>query len=291
MSLLEEGWAVLEQLINFKILLLAILVFVPFEQILPMHADQKIFRRGWLNDLVYFLLNGIVVRLGLFAVILLIVAASDTFLPSGLRLAVASQPHWLQAIELIVLADLGFYSVHRLFHAVPFLWRFHSIHHSIEELDWLAAHRVHPVDQILTKGASLIPCFALGFSEWAIGAYFLFYHWHSLLLHANVRLGFGPLRWLVASPEFHHWHHSRQHQARDRNFAGQVALWDLLFGTMYMPKDKQPSQYGLDDPIPSGYVSQFFHPFRKPAADALSADAKVAELEAHETLQTRLSRG
>jgi sterol desaturase/sphingolipid hydroxylase (fatty acid hydroxylase superfamily) len=268
MSLLEQGWAVLVQLVHFKVLLLAILVFVPFEQILPMHAEQKIFRRGWLNDLVYFLLNGIVVRVGLFAVVLLIMAASDA-LPSGLREAVASQPHWLQAVELIVLSDLGFYSVHRLFHTVPFLWRFHAIHHSIEELDWLAAHRVHPVDQILTKGASLIPCFALGFSEWAIGAYFLLYHWHSLLLHANVRLGFGPLRWLVASPEFHHWHHSKQHQARDKNFAGQVPLWDLVFGTMYLPKEIRPSQYGLDEPLPAGYVAQFFHPFRRPDAVAL----------------------
>ena len=201
------------------------------------------------------------VRFGLFVVILLITAGSDTLIPQGFRQAVASQPHWLQFIELIVLSDLGFYSVHRLFHAVPFLWRFHAIPHSIEEMDWLAAHRLHPVDQTLTTGASPIPCFALGFSEWALGAYFLLYHWHSLLLHANVRLGFGPLRWLFASPEFHHWHHSKQHQARDKNFAGQLPLWDIVFRTAYMPTAKRPSCYGVDDAVPAGYVSQFFHPF------------------------------
>ncbi|WP_246672129.1 MULTISPECIES: sterol desaturase family protein [unclassified Mesorhizobium] len=83
--------------------------------------------------------------------------------PEALSATVQSQPLWLQAIEALIIADIGFYLAHRAFHAVPFLWRFHAIHHSIEEMDWLAAHRVHPVDQILTKSASFLPLFALGF--------------------------------------------------------------------------------------------------------------------------------
>ena len=256
----------LEHLLNLKGVLLIVLVFVPFERLLPLHAEQKIFRRGWLNDVIYVFLNGILIRFGLLLVTLLIMVAFDWPLLNGFREAVASQPHWLQAIELIALADLGFYGMHRLFHTVPLLWRFHAIHHSIEELDWLSAHRVHALDQILTKGASLIPAFALGFSEWAIGAYFVLYHWHSLLLHANVRLNFGPLRWLVASPEFHHWHHSSEREAFQKNFAGQLSLWDIVFGTAHMTKGELPNCYGVDEPVPAGYVPQFFYPFRRNTA-------------------------
>jgi len=249
-------------LINVKVLLLAALIFIPVEQLLPMHDGQKVLRRAWLNDLVYALLNGAIVSFGLAIIITFVLITSNWLVPQGFKAMVAGQPYWLQLIEIIVLADLGFYAVHRLFHAIPALWRFHAVHHSIEEMDWLAAHRVHPLDQILTKGASLIPCFALGFSQWAIIAYFAIYHWHSLMLHANIRLNFGPLSWLVASPEFHHWHHSNRPEAHDKNFAGQIALWDFVFGTAHLPKGEKPGQYGTDEPVPAGYVDQIAYPFR-----------------------------
>jgi sterol desaturase/sphingolipid hydroxylase (fatty acid hydroxylase superfamily) len=258
----------LEHLLNLKGLLLIVLVFVPFEQLLPLHAEQKIFRRGWLHDAVYIFVNGILIRFGLFLVVALSIVALDWAILQGFRQAVASQPHWLQAIELIALADLCFYGVHRLFHAVPLLWRFHAIHHSIEEMDWLAAHRVHALDQILTKGASLIPAFTFGFSEWAIAAYIVLYQWHTLLIHANVRFSFGPLRWLVASPEFHHWHHSNQREAYQKNFAAQLSLWDIVFRTAHMPKGETPSAYGVNESVPVGYVAQFFYPFRRNGAAA-----------------------
>ncbi|TIU26733.1 MAG: sterol desaturase family protein, partial [Mesorhizobium sp.] len=147
--------------------------------------------------------------------------------------AVSSQPLWLQLIEIIVIADVGLYWAHRAFHAVPFLWRFHAIHHSIEELDWLAGHRIHPVDQILTKSVSLVPVFLLGFSNSAIALFALIFQAHALLLHANVRLNIGPIRWLIASPQFHHWHHANERAAYDKNFAAQLSFIDKLFGTMY----------------------------------------------------------
>ena len=181
---------------------------------------------------------------------------------------------------VIVLSDLGFYWTHRLFHAVPWLWRFHSIHHSIEELDWLAATRVHPVDQILTKGVSLIPIVALGFSELAIGVYALLYHWQSFLIHSNVGFGFGPLRLLLASPEFHHWHHSSDREARDRNFAGQLSFLDALFGTLHMPRGEMPTAYGLDRPMPQRYAFQLLYPFVGDGAyQSTPANARTDELQ------------
>src|SRR5262245_2663734 len=247
---------------GLKAFLITCLVFVPLERLVAMHPGQRIFRRGWRNDLIYNLLNGFLVKSGLGLLVVGVIVASGWLVPPSLQGMVAAQPYWLQIAEIIVLADIGFYCVHRTFHAVPWLWKFHAIHHSIEELDWLAAARVHPVDQILTKGAGLAPVFALGFSEVAIGIYAVLYSWQSFLIHANVDIRFGPLRWLIASPEFHHWHHSNDSEARNKNFAGQLPVLDLLLGTLHMPRGKVPERYGIDDPVPATYASQLLYPFK-----------------------------
>jgi sterol desaturase/sphingolipid hydroxylase (fatty acid hydroxylase superfamily) len=253
----------MEYLPDLKRLLLLIVVFVPAEHFLALHGGKKIFRRDWANDLFYYLANGPIISFGVAIIVLCIIVVAEWSIPQSVRYAVAGQPYWLQTIEVILLADIGFYVAHYAFHKIPWLWKFHAVHHSIEELDWLAAHRVHPIDQIITKGVSLLPIFALGFSGVAIGVFGLIYGWHSILLHSNIKLNFGPLRWLVASPEFHHWHHANHREAYDKNFAGQLSIIDVLFRTSYMPKGRMPSKYGTDDPVPRNYFSQLLYPFRK----------------------------
>jgi sterol desaturase/sphingolipid hydroxylase (fatty acid hydroxylase superfamily) len=268
---------------GLKAIFITILVFIPLERLFAMHP-QKVFRRGWGNDLIFLFLNGMLIKLGLVAVIVAVIFAAAWIVPSSFQAMVGGLPYWVQIPAVIVLSDLGFYWTHRMFHAVPWLWRFHSIHHSIEELDWLAAYRVHPLDQILTKGVSLVPVFALGFSEWAIGVYALLYQWQSVLIHSNVRVGFGPLRFLFVSPEFHHWHHSNHREARDRNFAGQLSFLDTLFGSFHLPRGQKPTTYGLDRPMPQRYLAQLLYPFvgegvfqSKPDAAALPEKMRVPE--------------
>jgi sterol desaturase/sphingolipid hydroxylase (fatty acid hydroxylase superfamily) len=248
-------------LFGLKAIFITCLVFVPLERLFAMHPDQKVVRRGWANDLVFLFFNGILIKLGLLAVIAASIFVAAQIVPASVRATVGNLPYWVQIPLVIVLSDLGFYWTHRMVHAVPWLWRFHAIHHSIEELDWLAAARVHPVDQILTKGISLVPLVALGFSEWAIGVYAFLYQWQSVLIHANLRIKFGPLRWLFASPEFHHWHHSNDREARDKNFAGQLSFLDTLFGSLYLPRGQVPTTYGLDQPMPQRYLPQLIYPF------------------------------
>ncbi|TIS89315.1 sterol desaturase family protein [Mesorhizobium sp.] len=246
--------------LDIKALLITALIFVPIECLFGLRSGQKILRKAFFNDLIYAVFNGVPITLGLIAVVTLATSTVGRLVPVYIGRAVSSQPVWLQVIEIIVIADIGFYLAHRTFHAVPFLWRFHAIHHSIEELDWLAAHRVHPVDQALTKSASLVPVYLLGFSSPAIALFAFIFHAHGLLLHANVRLNIGPLRWLIASPQFHHWHHAHERAAHDKNFAGQLSFIDALFGTMYLPGKAVPERYGVDDPIPSTYVEQLAYP-------------------------------
>ena len=248
------------ELIDLKAILIVALIFVPLEHFFPHHDEQPKLRKHWLNDIVYLLFNGILIKIGLFCIVALFMVGVVEYLPAGIGEAVRAQPLWLQVIETVLVADIGFYLAHRTFHAIPFLWKFHAVHHSIEEMDWLAAHRVHPVDQVLTKSASFLPIFALGFSPAAIAIYALIYHWQSLLIHSNVKINFGPLKWLVASPHFHHWHHANESQAYDKNFAGQLPFIDALMGTLYMP-ERAPEQYGTDDPVPTLYHEQLAYPF------------------------------
>ena len=247
-------------LINVWQFLLVAAVFVPLERLFALRKEQRILRAKWRLDLVYTFVNGALITVG---IMLLVLAAGSIFahvVPERLRVAVASQPLIIQLFEAVVTADLLFYAAHRLFHTVPFLWKFHAVHHSIEEMDWLAAARVHPFDQIVTKGASILPLLALGFSGPVIAAHALIYSWHSYLLHSNVRIKFGVLKWMVASPEYHHWHHANQREAYDKNYAAQLSIIDKLFYTLYLPQGKIPEKYGIDEPVAGGYLSQLISP-------------------------------
>lgn len=172
-------------------------------------------------------------------------------LPQSITQAVNGQPVWLQVAEIIVITDIGVYWSHRAFHKIPALWKFHAVHHGIEELDWLGAFHNQPVDAIVTKAISLTPVFFLGFSEASIAIFWTIYLGHTLLVHSNVRIPFGPLKRLIAGPRFHRWH---------KNFAGQLPFLDMLFGTYNPTGDKVPEKCGVDDPIPSTYFGQIGHP-------------------------------
>jgi sterol desaturase/sphingolipid hydroxylase (fatty acid hydroxylase superfamily) len=248
---------VIAKLINFREILVIALIFIPLEMLLPIRRDQRCFRRHWFNDIIYMFANGILVQFGLILLIVAVVTWGGPVEPNGF---VAHQPLWLQVIAAYVIADAGVYAAHRSFHAVPWLWRFHSVHHSIEELDWLATHRVHAADQIILAAAVYLPLFLLGFSVEAIAIHALIYTGQSYLLHSNVRINIGPLRHILATPHFHHWHHANHVEAWDRNFAPSLTWLDRLFGTLHLP-DAAPTRFGTDDPVPPDFVRQFAWPF------------------------------
>jgi sterol desaturase/sphingolipid hydroxylase (fatty acid hydroxylase superfamily) len=182
----------------------------------------------------------------------------DGIVPASFRAQVAAQPWWLQAVEVVLLSDLFVYWGHRLQHRVGFLWRFHAVHHSAEHLDWLAAHREHPIDTVYTMGLINLPAFVLGFPLETIAALVAFRGIWAIYIHSNVRLPLPrPLRVLVGAPELHHWHHDR---ARDAgNYANISPIMDVLFGTYVCP-DHEPAAFGLSEPMPRGYVAQLLHP-------------------------------
>ncbi len=254
-----------EQLIDWRSLLVLLLIFVPLERLIPNRREQPILRRHWANDVVFLLVNGLVIRLLFVGLLALVLGPLERAVPAGITGFVAAQPIALQVVAAIIIGDLGFYLHHRLFHAVPFLWRFHAVHHSIEELDWLAAHRVHPLDQLVSTSFMMLPILLLGFGAPAIAITGFVYFLQSHLIHSNTRLSLGRLEWLVAAPRFHHWHHANEAAAFDHNFGGQLLIWDRVFGTLYLP-DAMPRRYGVDLDVPALYPRQLAFPFVRSAA-------------------------
>lgn len=238
-------------------LLLLVLIFFPMEKIFPAKKGQKFFRPSWWVDLCFFLgqylLWGALVlwALSYFSFWL------DDIVPQAFRKKVAAQPWWLQAIEVIVLSDFIIYWGHRLQHSAGFLWRFHKVHHSAEHLDWLAAHREHPLDTIFTVGLINLPAFILGFPLETLAGFIAFRGVWAIYIHSNVRLPIGPLRMLIGAPELHHWHHDLDRKAG--NYANISPLMDIIFGTYTCPK-KEPDAFGIRESFPKHYIGQMLHP-------------------------------
>lgn len=246
-------------------LLAAALVFIPLENFFPRHREQKQLRKHLALDVLYTLLGGTLTMLVSVVFILFTVTLLQNLVPAIAKDFVHARAIWLQVIMLLVCGDLYYYWAHRLFHTVPFLWRFHAIHHSVEDMDWVAAHRTHPIDTGLTNSGFIIVALLFNFAPAALAIHSLQFAWHSLLKHSNVNVTWGPLRWLYVSPTFHHWHHGNTKEAWDKNFAAQLPLWDIIFGTAIMKEDENPEKYGVDDPVPFSFLGQLTYPFQSPS--------------------------
>ncbi len=258
-------------------LVAAAAIFVPLERLFRIRR-QRVLRPGWRTDAVHFLVTRFLTQAATVVVAAPFVVLGRVLVPDAMGDAVTGQATWLQIVELLVLVDLGAYLGHRLAHRVPWWWRLHRIHHSSEQLDWLAAPRVHPADTALIRAFGVVPAALLGFSGASLGGAVAVLTFYAVLVHANVRLSFGPLRWVVTSPQFHHWHHSSEAAARDTNFSGLFPVVDLVFGTGHLPRGEWPERYGVDGPVPSGYVGQLVQPVRelRDAGRPAPADVPVA---------------
>ncbi len=253
-------------------LFLLALVFAPLERLFPKWPEQGTFRIGWTTDTIHFFASHVFVQALSLLILLPATSIAALWQPAGLQAWVSSQPLWLQFIEVVLVADLAQYAVHRTFHVVPSLWRFHAIHHSSVALDWLAGSRLHVVDVLATRSLVLLPLFLLGFEQRALEAYLVFVSLRAVFIHANLRFDFGPLERFVVLPRFHHWHHAAADAARDRNFAVHLPWLDSLFGSSYLPENAWPDRYGIEgDPVPPGYLGQLTYPFvKKPPAPTSS---------------------
>ena len=232
------------------------LLFVPLEKLFALRP-QRVFRRGLLTDLTHLLVNNLFsTALG---IALVVVALIPVFWVRNLNI-VGHLPTAAAIPLAATLVVVGNYWGHRLTHTVPFLWRFHAVHHSIEMMDWAAAGRLHPLDQAFTQAFTVMPLVILGYGGGTFAGVAVFVTLLAIFQHANVRLRFPGLRWVINTPEWHHWHHAVDPEARDKNFGLPVV--DRIFGTAYLPKDRRPGGFGIPDAVPQvGYLRHLAYPF------------------------------
>ena len=266
--------------VAISLIVLSLLFFV-IERLPGRARQQRILRAGWLTDVVYWFVTVLITKplvrvMIIVPAILLIVAGvtSVEALKAGLYHGfgpLGRQPLWLQAVEVYALVDFIGYWMHRVFHRGRW-WPFHAVHHSSEDLDWLGSLRVHPVNDLLNKLAQATPVLLLGFNPLVTLSTAPVLTFYAIFLHANLNWDLGPLRAVVASPVFHRWHHSREREAWDKNFAGLLPMWDILFGTYYMPRGRFPENFGIHEPMPRGYLGQLWHPIAAWRADKKKVD-------------------
>jgi sterol desaturase/sphingolipid hydroxylase (fatty acid hydroxylase superfamily) len=246
--------------ILFGLAILAV-IFIPLERLFALHP-RRVLRPGWRTDVVHYLVNGAALKVGLVVSVIVVGSVLRALVPAPLRLGIAASPTWVQIVAGFAITTVGGYAGHRAAHEVPLLWRFHRVHHSIRDLDWLAANHLHPLDETFGRSAAVLPLYALGFGRVSLGAFVILITVQAIFIHANVRMNFGPVRWLIATPQFHHWHHAREPRAYNTNYAGEFPVLDALFGTLYLPADRWPAQYGIDESEPAGYLRQIAWPLR-----------------------------
>lgn len=252
-------------------LVLLMAVFVPIERRYALHP-QRVFRKAFATDLVYYFLSGLLPNLLLLVPMTVAAWALHSFAPGGLYGKMAQMPVWFRLLAAMIVGEVGTYWGHRWMHEIPFLWRFHAIHHSAEEIDWLVNTRAHPLDLAFTRTCAFVPMYILGLAQpmgdrldlvpvliTLAGTVWGFF------IHANVKWRLGKLEWLVSSPAFHHWHHTNDGpETLNKNFAPMLPWVDKCFGTFYLPKNQWPATYGTDTPTSLTLAGQLLKPLAPP---------------------------
>ena len=264
----------LMRLCVWLVLLTAILT--PLERLFALYP-QRIFRRGIATDFAYYFLSSLVPTFLLTVPLAVVAWAAHSVVPPAVSASIAAWPLWLRILSAVLVGEIGFYWGHRWSHEIPLLWRFHALHHSSEELDWLVATRAHPFDLVFTRLCGLVPLYVLGLAAPLRGSPTLIpllvvvigTMW-GFFIHANLRWRFGTMEHLVATPAFHHWHHTNDGaEYFNKNYAPMLPWIDRIFGTLYLPAS-HPTRYGLDQPTAPGLALQLMQPFQSAAREQLA---------------------
>jgi sterol desaturase/sphingolipid hydroxylase (fatty acid hydroxylase superfamily) len=240
------------------------LVYTTLERAFPARQSERFPGPAVRTDACFFFGQYLIFSSAALVVLAFVHQNIDAHAPVALRSWFVALPLVLRVTIAVLLGDVLVYWFHRACHRFEALWRFHAVHHSVERLDWLAAHREHPVDGVLTQLFQNLPAMVLGLPFEALGVLIAFRGAWAIFIHSNVRLPLGPLRILFGAPELHHFHHRKARETA-HNFANLAPYLDLVFGTYHRPHGPETYPVGLPEPRPRGYLALLVEPFRRRA--------------------------
>jgi sterol desaturase/sphingolipid hydroxylase (fatty acid hydroxylase superfamily) len=244
--------------------LTSIVVVAGLERVMPYRPRWREPRGDLLTDVWHTLINQILLSRGLNIAWVAALAGATAWLAA--RHEGGPWPHeWpilAQLVTMLLIAELGRYWLHRFSHRNPWLWRLHAVHHSPARLYFLNAGRVHPLEKAIYLVPEAVPFILLGTNVECLAMYATFNSIHGLFQHGNVNVRLGPLNYLFSMAELHRWHHSRLVEESDHNFGNNLCVWDLVFGTWFLPKERAVGPLGLQaDDYPESFMRQIAAPF------------------------------
>lgn len=237
----------------------------------PWRKEQSIFRKDFGLDCFYMFFN--------FFVFAIVISGFYKWLQLGFTdlgiqdkslalLDISSWPMWSQLLVFFVVLDFVQWITHIMLHKFKFLWRFHKVHHSVKEMGFAAHLRYHWMENILYKPLKTFGVMILGGFE-PEQAYIVHFIAISIghLNHANIKLTWGPLKYILNNPVMHLYHHVYD-LPKGRfgiNFGISLSIWDYIFGHNYIPEDSGTIELGFpgDDEFPKGFVGQNLYGFKK----------------------------
>ena len=179
---------------------------------------------------------------------------------------VETLPHWCKLLIVFVLRDFMQWNIHRLLHHVSWMWEFHKVHHSVEEMGFAALLRYHFMENIIYRSLEYVPLAMMGFGLHDFFIVHIFTLVTGQLGHANLYLPMGKLQYLFNGPQMHLWHHAKTFPAshpKGYNYGITLSVWDYLFKTTYFPRVDKDVPVGLSDAdFPRDFIGQMVVPFK-----------------------------
>lgn len=261
----------------FYYLIIASLVVVFLEYLIPWRKQQPIFRKQFWLDFFYMFFNFFLFNLIIFIALsnTMALAVSDFLGLFGITIAdvqlihLENLPKWVQLLLFFLVYDFIQWLTHQLLHRVDFLWQFHKVHHSVEQMSFAAHLRFHWMETVVYKSLLFVPLALIG--GYKVADVFIVYYTAIIighLNHANINLDYGPLKYIFNNPKMHIWHHAKDLPYDRRygvNFGLTFSFWDYIFGTAYIPESGKDIPLGFEgvEKFPSRFFTQMAYPFRK----------------------------
>ena len=259
-AMLDSGWGL--PVSSYLPIIVGVSFITALELIIPYRAEWKPKKEEVKTDVVFTLL--VQILLPKFLAFAVVVSLVEPLQRSGFvfnDLWVHNWPvHW-QVLLMMVSAEFLRYWLHRSAHAWSPLWRLHAVHHSPDKLYWLNTGRFHPIEKAIQFLFDALPFLLLGVSAEVLSVYFVFYAINGFFQHSNVNLRMGILNYIISSAQLHRWHHSKDIQESGTNYGNNLIVWDIVFGSRFLPKQREVGELGL---INRSYPMSFFNQLKAP---------------------------